>query len=159
MAAEGAGVKSNFCCERQNAGAGWRSGSRLCADRLRFEAMRFPRRYFFSATVLALALALSGCAILRKIHLPFRRHAANAPATPRPAVPQFVGTITLVNETEHFVLIDVGMSSVPRGGTALRAMSGGVETGVVVVGEVRRRPFVIADIVRGEPRKGNQVFQ
>lgn len=121
--------------------------------------MRFYRRHIFFPCLLALALSLGGCAVLKKFHLPGRRHAPKAQAAPPPTVPQFVGTITLVNEAEHFVLVDVGQSSVPREGAALKAMAGNVETGVVAVGNVRRRPFVIADIVRGEPKKGNQVFQ
>lgn len=121
--------------------------------------MRFSRHHVLFPAVLALALSLGGCAMLKKFHLPGRRPAPQAQATPPPAVPQFVGTVTLVNETERFILIDVGQSSVPHEGTALKVMAGSVETGVVAVGNVRRRPFVIADIVRGEPKKGQQVFQ
>ena len=100
-----------------------------------------------------------GCAALKKMHLPGRHQKKPKTAETVPAKPQLVGTITLVNEDTHFVLIDVGFSSVPRSGTALKAMSGGVETGVVTVGEVRRRPFAVADIVSGAPKRGDQVFQ
>ena len=70
-----------------------------------------------------------------------------------------VGTITLVNEDAHFVLIDVGMAAAPTLGTALKSFSGGSASGVVTVGDVSRRPFVVADIVQGAPLKGDVVFQ
>jgi hypothetical protein len=118
-------------------------------------------RIFSQSILLALAVALAGatggCASLKKMHLPWRHPKKPKPA--EPAKPQMVGTITLVNEDAHFVLIDVGNSSVPRGGTALKAMSAGVETGVVAVSEVRKRPFAVADIVSGTPKRGDQVFQ
>ena len=159
MAAESAGVKSNLLRSRfADHFMRWRTRV-LARERLGSARMRSSRQYLFLPGVLALALSLGGCAILKKIHLPGHRHAPKTLATSPPALPQFVGTITLVNETDHFVLIDVGQSSVPREGTALKAMADGVETGVVTVGDVRRRPFAIADIVRGEPKNGNQVFQ
>ncbi len=73
--------------------------------------------------------------------------------------PQRVGTVTLVNEQEHFVLIDTGIAGVPAPGTALKCLTDDAESGVVTVGKVTRRPFVVADIVRGEPKKGDGVFQ
>jgi hypothetical protein len=120
--------------------------------------MRLSHPHFGLVLTMFVALYVSGCAAFKKLHLPAHRPAQPA-ATPAPVKPQVVGTITLVNEDAHFVLIDVGASGVPRSGTALKAMSGGAETGVVTVGEVRRRPFVVADIVRGAPRKGDRVFQ
>lgn len=94
---------------------------------------------------------------MKKVRFPWFR----AKRPPQAAVvrPQFVGTITLVNEAAHFVLIDVGNSSVPPAGTALKATSGEIETGVVIVGDVRKRPFAVADIVRGAPKKGDRLFQ
>ena len=117
--------------------------------------MRFFLRSVFLALAFALAFSSGGCTVLKKLH----RHKKTPAATPAPTGPQLVGTITLVNSETHFVLIDVGFSSVPRVGTALKAMRGSVETGVVTVGEVRKRPFAIADIVQGDPRSGDQVFQ
>ena len=75
------------------------------------------------------------------------------------AGPQRVGTITLVNEAARFVLIDTGMGAVPAIGTALKSFSGDAPSGVVAVGDVTRRPFVVADIVQGAPKKGDGVFQ
>jgi hypothetical protein len=73
--------------------------------------------------------------------------------------PHMVGTITLVNEEERFVLIDNGSQPPPPSGAALKAFTSGTESAVLSVGSVRRRPFVIADIVKGAPKKGDEVFQ
>ncbi len=117
-------------------------------------------------TLIVLGTALASCATLKKLKLPGSKSRGekaekaekNAPATPAPR-PLFVGTITLVNEESRFVLIDVGDSVVPSQGIALKSISNGVETGVVAVGEVKRRPFAIADIVSGSPKKGDAVYQ
>ena len=73
--------------------------------------------------------------------------------------PRRVGTVTLVNETDQFVLIDTATAHEPAAGTALKTFTGEVESGVVTVGSVARRPFVVADIVSGAPRKGDAVFE
>ena len=106
---------------------------------------------------MALLPVFSSCATFERINvLPHRK--------PRPAlaarvVPQRVGTITLVNEAEHFVLIDTGVAAVPPIGTALKCFTGEASSGVVAVGNVYRRPFVVADIVQGSPKKGDGAFQ
>ena len=105
--------------------------------------------------VAALLTSSTGCGLLGKRARERKaREAARQPATPR-----FVGTITLVNETDRFVLIDNGNSPAPPSGTALKSFGGDIESGVLSVGSVRRAPFVIADIVKGAPRKGDAVFQ
>ena len=73
--------------------------------------------------------------------------------------PLFVGTITLVNEDGHFVLIDSGMSPGPMPGAVLKSRTSAGASGDVKAGDVRRRPFAIADVVKGTPRVGDQVFQ
>jgi len=133
------------------------SGSKL--DEVpRLFRMRMPHRFVSLIVISALGCSLGGCATLKKIRFPWRKKrkpvAAEAPR------PQFIGTIVLVNEDARFVLIDVGHAPLlPRAGTALKSMAGETETGVVAVGDVRRRPFAIADIVRGEPRKGDRLFE
>jgi len=74
-------------------------------------------------------------------------------------VPRLIGTVALVNEEGGFVLVDSGAHATPQPGTALKTFTGEVESGVLAAGDVRRRPFVIADIVRGEPKRGDRVFQ
>jgi hypothetical protein len=119
---------------------------------------RFP---FFRAVTWVLApalmISLSGCALPGGKRA--RERKAAKAAENRPAVPRYVGTITLVNETENFVLIDNGNSPSPPSGTALKSFVGNVESAVLSVGSVRRTPFVIADIVKGAPHKGDAVYQ
>jgi hypothetical protein len=104
----------------------------------------------------ALCVSLSGCGLLGKRSR--ARKERDAAAAHR-AEPLRIGTIALVNEEEQFVLIDNGNSPTPPTGTALKSFTGAAESAVLSVGSVRRTPFVIADIVKGTPRKGDTVFQ
>ena len=104
--------------------------------------------------VILLGFELSGCAWMRR--------GASRGKSEQPqqaAVPRLVGTIALVDAGAGFVLIDNGSQIAPPTGAALKSFSGETETAVLAVGTVRRRPFVIADIVKGEPRKGDLVYQ
>ena len=116
-----------------------------------------PRGFTRAMPGVALLFVLSSCGIFRKVHLLPHRKAKAAVATS--SAPQRVGTIALVNEAEHFVLIDTGMAGVPPAGIALKCFTGEVSSGVVTVGNVNRRPFAVADIVQGAPKKGDGVFQ
>ena len=121
-------------------------------------AMIFPTRTFIRTMLAAALLAgAPGCASFKKMHL--LPHRKSKPAPVQAAVPGRVGTITLVNNDEHFVLIDTGMAAAPATGTALKCFTGEAVSGVVAVGNVNRRPFVVADIVQGAPKKGDAVFQ
>ena len=104
----------------------------------------------------ALCVSLTGCGLLSKRAR--ARKAREAAAADR-AEPLRIGTIALVNEEEQFVLVDNGNSPTPPAGTALKSFTGASESAVLSVGSVRRTPFVIADIVKGTPRKGDSVFQ
>jgi hypothetical protein len=72
--------------------------------------------------------------------------------------PKLSGTILMVNAEGNFVVVDSGVWMPPEAGSALKCMRDGVETGVVAVGRERRGSHVVADIVTGQPRKGDQVF-
>lgn len=108
-------------------------------------------RFRLCIFALLLAAQLSGCALWR----PRPKKAIRMPV----AKPLFVGTITLVNEGGHFVLIDSGMSPGPMPGAVLKSRTAAGESGELKAGEVRRRPFAIADVVKGAPQIGDQVFQ
>jgi len=114
--------------------------------------MRFSLRLL----LLAVVLALPGCSSLGKLW----------PWKPPPkaervrgANPLRIGVVTLVNETQKFVVIDTGTRPVPESGTALRVFGDGAETAVLAVGDISRRPMVVADVVKGMPRKGDVVFR
>ena len=103
-------------------------------------------------------LAGAGCATMKKLRLLPQQ--TTEPQTKAPApTPRRVGTVTLVNEADQFVLIDTATAHEPAAGTALKTFTGEMESGVVTVGSVSRRPFVVADIVSGAPHKGDAVFE
>jgi hypothetical protein len=98
--------------------------------------------------IIALALCLclgAGCAS--------RSKKAQTP------VHRIVGTVVSLDPSGRFVLIDAGTSAVVTSGQALKTFSNGQETGVLAVSPERKPPFVIADIVKGSPQKGDQVFE
>jgi hypothetical protein len=111
--------------------------------------MRFR---FRSLPVLIIGVSLlAGCA-------PLRARKKKSPFPAAVAV-RVVGRITLVNEEAHFVLIDTGVAPSPAPGETMKSRLSGVETAELKVSEVRKRPFVVADIVKGEPRAGDEVIQ
>ncbi len=99
------------------------------------------------AVLAALLLSCTGCALFS------RKKPALVP-------PQsiFVGTISLVNEGEHFVLIDNGSAPAPATGMILKSYSDGKPSGELATSDISRHPFVIADIRDGTPNKGDRVF-
>ena len=87
--------------------------------------------------------------------------------TPTPRSPvsyEKLGEIVLVNEVAGFVLVDVG-PYIPPDGEALKAFAPDVQPGetgesaVLTVSIERARPFIVADIVTGEPAKGDIVYR
>src|SRR5689334_16688935 len=77
----------------------------------------------------------------------------------RATVPERVGEIVLLNEEAKFVLVDLDTGNPPAAGTALKVMRQGTEVGVLALGDIRKRPFIVADIVSGTPQKGDLVYR
>jgi len=73
--------------------------------------------------------------------------------------PLFVGTVTLVSEDPSFVLIDNGSLPSPAAGTVLTINSPGTPPVEMKVTRIQKPPFVVADIVKGAPKKGDRVFR
>lgn len=96
---------------------------------------------------------MSGCATASK-----KKPKPPVAALP-PRVPQVVGTITLVNPALGFVLVDVRAFEYPPVGVALKSFADGKETAILMVSPEKNRPFIIANIVKGTPGKGNMVYQ
>lgn len=110
--------------------------------------MRVSRPLFrFAALAAGGILFFSGCA--------WRKHPRKEDAL-LPG-PRRVGRVAVVNEDLHYVLVDVGSLYSPAAGTALKSFSGGTETGILAVGREKERPFIAADIVKGEPKVGDDV--
>jgi hypothetical protein len=93
----------------------------------------------------------SGCASARKRE----KKEKPAPAAPQPVL---VGTISLVNEESKFVLIDAGLLPTPPPDLALKSYTKDIESGDLLTSRERRRPFIIADIKSGIPKKGDRVY-
>ena len=113
---------------------------------------QFPRLLLVLVIVTSL---LPGCALWHKFH--DKRRAAERERIPKPA--QLIGTITLFNTDSAFALIDDGSRPSPSVGTMVQSRSADGSTAQLRVTEVRKRPFVVADIVSGTPHKGDEVFQ
>jgi hypothetical protein len=105
----------------------------------------------FPVLILAALLVFPGCALLHRTKRPVPR----AVAVPQPLL---VGKIALVNEAGHFVLVDNGTLPAPPSGVTLKTFTGAVQSGELESGEVRRPPFLIADIRAGAPKKGDRVY-
>ncbi len=109
---------------------------------------RVLRRWLFAGLLLA---PLAGCGLL-----PHGKTVKRATAVPQPLL---VGTITLVNTEQHFVLIDSTNSPGPLPGAALKTRGPDGAVAELKSGAIRRRPFTIADVVKGAPQVGDQVFE
>ena len=71
---------------------------------------------------------------------------------------RFLGTISMVNEDGHFVLIDFGGFTAPTPGVELQVRRAGNDVATVKAGAEMRRPFAAADIVSGTPQSGDDVW-
>lgn len=99
------------------------------------------------------ACLLPGCALLKKFQ---RKH----PAPRQEAkAPQQIGTVVLVNIEGSFVLIDNGYRISPPIGLMAQSQGPDGPSAQLKVTEMRKRPFVVADIVSGTPNKGDLVFE
>ncbi|MEP6669676.1 MAG: hypothetical protein ABJF10_11015 [Chthoniobacter sp.] len=113
-------------------------------------------RFRFLPAVLVVIVVLPGCTLL---HWP--RWGKKKPPRAEAKTPLLVGTVTLVSDDPTFVLIDNGSLPPPAAGTVLTinaAVPGGAPVELKVTA-IRKPPFVVADIVKGTPKKGDQVFQ
>jgi hypothetical protein len=106
------------------------------------------RRLAQFAFAAALLFLCAGCSLHKK---------PKGPVTRAPQAAD-VGTIALVDENGRFALIDHGDKLAPPVGGILKTYGAGMETGDLVVTEVRRGVFTIADIRSGAPHKGDRVL-
>jgi len=78
---------------------------------------------------------------------------------PKPTGPRLVGAVFQVKQPDGFVLVDVGMLYAPASGKILKCYSGGLETAELLTTPERMASFITADIVKGTPNRGDQVFE
>lgn len=82
------------------------------------------------------------------------------PKAPSIAAPVYVGTVAIVHREPHYVLIDLsGTSSPPESGTELTAIAATGEASRLKVTPERKHPFVSANVMSGEPKKGERVYR
>ncbi len=94
-----------------------------------------------------LALMVSGCGLFRK------RQGLAAPTSPR----VWIGTVHMTNPALNFALIQTpGRASVPEGADLISSNEAG-ETSRMKVSPERKGVFMTADVVSGEPQKGDAV--
>lgn len=116
---------------------------------------RMLHRFRSFPVLLATIVFLPGCSLLHWNWPPWKKKPPRAIAK----VSQFVGTVTLVSEDPTFVLIDNGSLPPPAAGALLTINTPGSAPVEMKVTQIRKPPFVVADIVKGMPKKGDKVFQ
>ena len=72
--------------------------------------------------------------------------------------PAWIGTIRLVNSQDKFVLIDGSNLNAAAPGDTLVALSSTRQSGMLRMTALRTPPFVIADILDGNPAVGDMVY-
>ena len=86
---------------------------------------------------------------------------AKPPSSPSPTpqkIRHIVGAVAVVNEAEHFVLVDLGSSLyVPVPGEDLRATGPAGEVAQLKASPEQKRPFIAAEIIDGTPKVGDEV--
>ncbi len=101
-----------------------------------------------SLLLAAICLGLTACAS--------HRQDISAPIKTPPPAPKAIGRVSLVNEELGFALIQT--AETPEAGTPLQARSqDGSETALLKVSKEQKRPFVIADVMKGKPHVGEVV--
>ena len=88
-----------------------------------------------------------------------RRAAAEKELEDARQAPLVLGRVSLVNEEERFALIEANAVQPPPTGTLLRIYAGNAVSAELRATGVRRRPFLVADLVSGTPAKGDLVVQ
>ena len=77
---------------------------------------------------------------------------------PIATTPQWLGSIRMVNTAENFVLIESStMSSAVPGETYL-SVGNGAETASLRMTSLKNPPFLIADIISGNPSPGEKIY-
>jgi hypothetical protein len=73
--------------------------------------------------------------------------------------PRLIGKVAMVNTEGHFVLLECDAWSAPAEATALKCFRYTAETAILSASRERRGEYVVADIVKGTPQRGDEVFQ
>lgn len=77
---------------------------------------------------------------------------------PAATTPQWAGSIRMVNTAEQFVLIESGAIAAAVPGETYLAVGSGSETATLRMTNLKNPPFLIADIVSGNPSPGDKIY-
>ena len=73
--------------------------------------------------------------------------------------PRLIGHVAMVNTLGNFVLLECDAFAAPSAGTAVKCLRYGAESAILTIGTERRSALVVADIVKGTPARGDEVYQ
>jgi hypothetical protein len=113
------------------------------------------RLLWFPLLLVMMAL-MPACALL---HAPWKKKGGTPASGAAAKGPQLIGSVYLVSDAPSFVLIDNGSLPPPAVGTVLTINNPGGTAVEMKVTQIRKPPFVVADIVKGAPKKGDPVYQ
>lgn len=77
---------------------------------------------------------------------------------PTASPPQWTGVIRMVNSAENFVLVESNAMSSAIPGETYLSVGRGVETASLRMTSLRNPPFLIADILTGNPSPGDKIY-
>ncbi len=134
-----------------------------------------PKPRGYPSRLFLLTLLFASCSLRRTTstpaaphlsHYPIPSGPATASLSPAPGVSRLhrVGILRVIGAGSRFVLIETpsaGTGALPDGQVLQCANSAGSEpsiTAVVRVGRERRPPFVVADVVSGDPQVGDIAY-
>lgn len=101
-----------------------------------------------------LVASLPGCSLWQD----FTKKKSPAPVATAVETQSFLGTISMVNDDGHFVLVDFGGFAAPEPGAELQVRRAGEDVATLKAGTEMRRPFAAADILQGTPQPGDDVW-
>lgn len=81
------------------------------------------------------------------------------PKPPEASPVNWTGEIRMVNAPGNFVLVESTSAAAAVPGEKYLAMRGSGETAVLRMTSLRNHPFLIADIISGEPATGDRIYR
>jgi hypothetical protein len=80
------------------------------------------------------------------------------PSPPAATPVNWAGTIRMVNTAENFVLIESESATPVVPGEKYLSVQNGRESGTLLMTSLKAHPFLIADIVAGNPSTGDKIY-
>ena len=150
----------------------------LLSLRRKMSSPTSPLKNCLIFAVLFITLAIAGCATSKKDSLStegkpeaiaagkktpapwlsWLKFSTKTPPPPSATPIHWTGVIRLVNEEARFVLIQSQSSSAVTPGEKYLCIRDTTETGVLRMTALKNSPFLIADILSGDPLAGDRVY-